>query len=149
VPAPPKFFGAAELVAVSALAEAILPADERSPGATEAGVPGFIDLMVAESPKETQALWRDGLRALDARCRRRSGHDFASVSPEERAALLGELARHERRPRTLVERLFRAAKSLTLDGYYTSEIGIHRELRYQGNAYLKEFKGCTHPEHQQ
>jgi hypothetical protein len=36
---------------------------------------------------------------------------------------------------------------MTVDGYYTSSIGIHQELRYQGNAYLKEFIGCTHPEH--
>jgi hypothetical protein len=37
---------------------------------------------------------------------------------------------------------------MTIDGYYTSEIGIKKELQYKGNTYLKEFKGCTHPEHQ-
>jgi hypothetical protein len=37
---------------------------------------------------------------------------------------------------------------MTIDGYYTSEIGIKQELKYKGNTYLKEFKGCTHPEHQ-
>ena len=38
-------------------------------------------------------------------------------------------------------------KDATIRGYYTSEIGIHRELTYQGNKFLREFVGCTHPEH--
>jgi hypothetical protein len=37
---------------------------------------------------------------------------------------------------------------MTIDGYYTSKIGIHQELEYQGNTALAEFEGCTHPEHQ-
>jgi hypothetical protein len=36
---------------------------------------------------------------------------------------------------------------LTVDGYYTSHVGIHQELHYKGNAYLKHFVACTHPEH--
>jgi hypothetical protein len=52
------------------------------------------------------------------------------------------------KPQTLEERFFKAIKNMTIDGYYTSKIGIHQELQYKGNTYLKEFKGCTHPEHQ-
>ncbi len=37
---------------------------------------------------------------------------------------------------------------MTIDGYYTSAIGIHKELEYKGNTALAEFPGCTHPEHQ-
>jgi hypothetical protein len=40
------------------------------------------------------------------------------------------------------ERFFVAAKHATIHGYYTSEIGIHKELRYKGNTLLAEFAGC-------
>jgi len=33
-------------------------------------------------------------------------------------------------------------KHATIQGYYTSEFGIHRELRYKGNQFLQEFVGC-------
>ena len=144
----PKFFTAAELATVVAVADSIIPADERSPGAREAGVGPFIDLMVSASPEEVQRVWREGLRALEARSQADFSKGFAEASPDERSALLQDISKNERRPKTPLERFFRAAKNLTIDGYYTSEIGIQQELRYKGNAYLKEFKGCTHPEHQ-
>ncbi|HTF36757.1 MAG TPA: gluconate 2-dehydrogenase subunit 3 family protein, partial [Blastocatellia bacterium] len=62
--------------------------------------------------------------------------------------LLKEISKNERSPQTVEEKFFRTIKNATVDGYYTSEIGIHKELHYKGNAYLKEFVGCTHPEHQ-
>jgi len=46
----PKFFTAAEYAAVALLAETILPKDERSGGATDAGVPAFIDFMMVDQP---------------------------------------------------------------------------------------------------
>jgi hypothetical protein len=146
--AAPRFFTATEMATIAAATDRILPRDERSPGAREAGVPAFIDLMVSESPDETKVLWRDGLKAVEAKSRTELEKSFVDATPEEADRLLADIARNERRPRTLEERFFRAMKNLTVDGYYTSEIGIQKELRYKGNAYLKEFKGCTHPEHQ-
>jgi hypothetical protein len=72
---------------------------------------------------------------------------FRRAAQEHQISLLKAISRNERRPITIEERFFVAIKSLTVDGYYTSEIGIHQDLRYKGNAYLKEFVGCTHPEH--
>jgi hypothetical protein len=68
---------------------------------------------------------------------------------DQQIELLKEISKNERSPQTIEERFFRTIKYATVDGYYTSEIGIHKELHYKGNAYLKEFTGCTHPEHQQ
>jgi hypothetical protein len=42
-------------------------------------------------------------------------------------------------------RFVRAINNLTVDGYYTSEIRIHKDFQYKVNSYVKEFKGCTHP----
>jgi hypothetical protein len=36
---------------------------------------------------------------------------------------------------------------MTVDGNYTSEIGLHQDMQYQGNEHLLKFSGCAHPEH--
>ncbi len=143
-PAKLKFFTAAEIAAIGEISELIIPADERSGGAKAAEVPAFIDLMVSESPQENKDLWRKGLAAMDTQ----AGGSFAKAAKDKQIALLTEVSKNEMKPSTLEERFFKAIKNLTIDGYYTSKIGIHDELKYKGNTYLKEFKGCTHPEHQ-
>jgi len=120
-----KFFNPQDMETIAAISDLIIPSDEHSPGARAAGVSSFIDLMVSKSSNEVKALWRDGLVAVD----RMSERQFSA------------------RPNTIEERFFAAIKSMTVDGYYTSPIGIHQDLRYKGNAYLKDFVGCTHPEH--
>lgn len=143
-PAKLKFFTAAEIAAIGEISELIIPADERSGGAKAAEVPAFIDLMVSESPQENKDLWRKGLAAMDTK----AGGSFAKAAKDKQIALLTEVSKNEMKPITLEERFFKAAKNMTIDGYYTSKIGIHDELKYKGNTYLREFKGCTHPEHQ-
>ena len=142
--AKPKFFTAAELAAIGEISELIIPADERSGGAKAADVPAFIDLMISESPAENKDLWKKGLAAMDAK----AAGSFVKAAKDKQIALLTEVSKNEMKPTTLEERFFKAIKGMTIDGYYTSKIGIHDELKYKGNTYLKEFKGCTHPEHQ-
>jgi gluconate 2-dehydrogenase subunit 3-like protein len=125
----------------------IIPPDERSPGAKATGVPGFIDLMVSESPSEVKTLGRDGLAAIERISQKNFSAAFNSAGIERQVSLLKAISKNERKPKRIEERFFVAIKSLTVDGYYTSQIGIHQELQYKGNAYLKEFVGCTHPEH--
>lgn len=142
--AKPKFFTAAEMAAIAEISELIIPADERSGGAKAAEVPAFIDLMVSESSAETKDLWKKGLAAMDTQ----AGGSFVKAGKDKQIALLTQVSKNEMKPSTLEERFFKAIKNMTIDGYYTSKIGIHDELKYKGNTYLKEFKGCTHPEHQ-
>lgn len=146
--APLKFFTAEENRTVIEMAERIIPADDSSPGATAARVNEYIDLIVSQSPEVTKLSWREGLAAVNKMSRDRFGKVFADASHEQQTELLREISRNERSPQTAEERFFRTIKYATVDGYYTSEIGIHKELRYKGNSYLKEFPGCTHPEHQ-
>jgi hypothetical protein len=142
-----RFFTAAEMTSIALMTDLIIPTDEQSPGAKDAGVPAFIDLMVSESSVETKNLWRNGLAAIDEFCKKEFGNTFATLTSEQQVAVLRLISRNEYQPRRIEERLFIAIKGLTVDGYYTSELGIHQELRYKGNAYLKDFSGCTHPEH--
>jgi hypothetical protein len=44
---------------------------------------------------------------------------------------------------------FSTLKDMTVEGFYTSKIGLIDVLDYQGMNYMPDFPGCTHPEHQQ
>ena len=143
----PRYFNPEQLSLIASISELIIPADEHSPGAAAAGVPSFIDLMVNESSEETKTLWQSGLAAVDKMSQEKFSVPFSRASAEQQISMLKVISRNEYRPRTIEERFFIAIKSLTVDGYYTSQVGIHQDLRYKGNAYLKEFAGCTHPEH--
>ena len=142
-----KFFNLQEMETIAAISDLIIPTDEQSPGARAAGVAGFIDLIVSASSNEVKALWREGLVGIDRMSELQFSAPFSRAGQEHQVSLLKSISRNERRPNTIEERFFVAIKSLTVDGYYTSPIGIHQDLRYKGNAYLKDFVGCTHPEH--
>jgi hypothetical protein len=146
--AKPKFFNAEQMALIATISELIIPTDDHSPGAIAAEVPQFIDLMISESPPETKKLWADGLAAMDKLSQDKNNVAFNKATSQQQVAILAEISKNETKPTTLEERFFRAIKNMTVDGYYTSKIGIHQELQYKGNTYLKEFKGCTHPEHQ-
>jgi len=146
---PLKFFTEEENKTVIEMSERIIPADDHSPGAKAVRANEYIDLVVSESPETTRQAWREGLAAINKMSREEFGKPFAHASADQQIALLTDISKNERSPQTVEERFFRTIKYATIDGYYTSEIGIKRELQYKGNSFLKEFTGCTHPEHQQ
>jgi hypothetical protein len=146
---PLKFFTEEENRTVIEMSERIIPADDHSPGAKAAQANEYIDLVVSESPDATKQSWREGLAAINKMSNEKFGKPFADASVDQQIDLLKEISKNERSPQTVEERFFRTIKYATIDGYYTSEIGIKKELQYKGNSFLKEFTGCTHPEHQQ
>lgn len=137
IPYTPQFFTPDEVALLDRVMEAILPADEHSPGAHEAQTALYADLVVASSPDDVKQDWRGGLRSLAAELRTGSLTEW-----------LNRASAQERDPQSPLDVFFLKLKQTTVEGYYTSRIGIHQELRYQGNAYVKEFKGCNHEEHQ-
>ena len=146
--APPlAFLTAAQYATVGAVAETIIPTDAHSPGAREARVADYIDLLLAESDQATNREWTSGLAALDDESRRRFQAPFAQLGSAQAVDLLTTISANELAPKTSLEQFFKATKDATIRGYYTSEIGIQKELEYKGNRFLNEFVGCTHPEH--
>jgi hypothetical protein len=138
----PLFFSADEFRMVDELAEMIVPADEHSPGARAAQVAAYLDRRLAESLEtELRQLWREGLRRIVSLAREMHGRTFLASSPEQRLAVLSRIARHEAEPQELEDRFFAALKQAVARAYYTSRIGIHQEMEYQGNVALKEFVG--------
>ncbi|NOT61591.1 MAG: gluconate 2-dehydrogenase subunit 3 family protein [Acidobacteria bacterium] len=146
--AQPKFFNAEQMALIGVISEHIIPTDANSPGALAAEVPQFIDLMIGESPAETKKNWTDGLSAVNQMSQSKFNAAYVKATKDQQIALLTEISKNEMKPTTTEEKFFKSIKNMTIDGYYTSKIGIHQELKYKGNTYLKEFKGCTHPEHQ-
>jgi hypothetical protein len=133
-----QFFTEDESHLLDQLMELIIPADDHSPGAHEAKTNLFADLMVATSDDTTKKRWQDGIRRIR--------EEAKGSSPEE---VLRRAAINEENPTTDLERFFVVLKQMTVNGYYTSVIGIHKDMEYVGNAYLGAFPECTHPEHQE
>jgi gluconate 2-dehydrogenase gamma chain len=142
----PKFFTAHEWETVRALADLILPRDERSGSATDAGVPEFIDFFMADPEEEDRAResrqtdMRGGLAWIDAECRRRFGHDFVECTAAERAALLDDIAFTRPGPPRPGTVFFNHFRDLTASGFWSSEMGV-QDLQYVGNTYVAEWKG--------
>ncbi|MCI0523767.1 MAG: gluconate 2-dehydrogenase subunit 3 family protein [Acidobacteria bacterium] len=141
-PKPRRFFTQAELAMVDELSELIIPADDHSPGARAAKAAEYIDQRLAESPEEEpKREWREGLKLIDQISNEMSGRSFMQASPEQRVALLVRIAQNETNPQKPEEKFFVELKSRVAHAYYTSKIGIHNELEYKGNTYLREFAG--------
>ena len=146
-PGAPRFFTPAQLLVVSRLTDLIIPPTD-TPGAAEAGVPQYIDLVVNEDPK-LQATFREGLESLDKSGQSRfGGTDFLQLTEAQQIEILTSLneAAEQKKPEDDAG-FFHAIKGLTADGYYTSRIGLLQELGYNGDAVLAAFPVFTIPEH--
>ena len=145
----PLFFSAPEYALVERLADIIIPSDE-TPGAREAGVSEFIDLMTSRDP-ELQRNFRAGLRWLNARSRRIHGKAFLALTLDQQVAMLEPLA-YKRKFRAGEERgreFFDLIREYTVMGFYTSEVGL-KELDFPGLQFYAESPACPHkddPEH--
>lgn len=139
----PKVLSTSQFATLEALVEAIIPADERSPGAKEARIADYIDLLLSESDDDLTLQWMGGLAALDGEAMARFRAPFARLNATQIDTLLAHISEKELAPETPLEHFFVMTKHATIRGYYTSEIGIHRELRYKGNQFLQEFVGCA------
>jgi len=142
-----QFFTPQQDKLLDRLSDLIIPTDDHSPGAGAAKVSQFIDLMVASGNQSVQEGWTSGLKAVEAEAQGRFQKSFLDLAPEQQDRILAGMAANETSPSTDLERFFVRLKSMTIDGYYTSAIGIHKDLEYKGNTALAEFPGCTHAEH--
>ena len=138
----PKVLSAQQFATLEAFVEAIIPTDDRSPGAKQARVADYIDLLLSESPSELALQWLGGLAALEAAAAARFNAPFVRLNAAQVDAILADISRNERDPKTPLEAFFVMTKEATIHGYYTSKIGIEQELRYKGNKFLREFVGC-------
>ena len=140
----PKYFTAAQYATLTALCDAIIPKDEKSGGAVEAGAPEFIDLLTSEN-EDYQLKLGGGLFWLDGFCTDRYGNLFMECTPERKKEVLDLIAyrKNSKQDAALSQGVafFAFLRRMTCDGFYTSKIGI-ADLGYIGNTSLREFPGC-------
>ena len=140
--AKPTFFTAHEFATVGVLVDLIIPRDERSGSATDAGVPAFMDFMMIDQPRRQVAM-RGGLAMIDRLATERFGKRFVSGTDRERRALLDEIAYTSNPDRGLSQAIafFNSFRDLTASGFWSTKIGI-ADLQYQGNTFVSEWTGC-------
>jgi len=139
-----RFLAEPDFATISRLADLIIPETD-TPGAIGAGVPDYIDGVIAANIAH-QLLVADGLRWLDAAAANAAGKKFIELSQEQQLTILEPLceAADEKEPKARNAQFFALVKKLTADGYYTSKIGLINELGYKGNSVQSEFPGCIH-----
>ncbi len=140
----PKYFTAKQYEMISSLCDTIIPKDEKSGGALEAGAPEFIDLLTSEN-EDYQLALGGGLMWLDTHCVDEYGKVFMECTPEQRKELLDLIAfrKNAKKDAGLSHGVafFAFLRKMTCDGYYTSKIGI-ADLQYIGNVTRSEWPGC-------
>lgn len=141
-PFKPAFFTPHEYATVRVLVDIIIPKDERSGSATDAGVPEFMDFMMIDGPARQVAM-RGGLNWLDRECQRRFDKTFLDCSAAERAGVLDDIAwPHKARPEfSHGVAFFNGFRDLTASGFWTTKMGMD-DLQYMGNRYVPEWTGC-------
>jgi hypothetical protein len=138
----PKFFSAHEYATVAVLVDLIIPRDERSGSATDAGVPAFMDFMMIDQPRRQVAM-RGGLALVDRLSVARFGRPFVSASDAERRQLLDEIAYTSNPDPGLSHAIafFSSFRDLTASGFWSTKMGI-ADLQYRGNVFVDEWNGC-------
>lgn len=137
----PKCFTTHEYATLRRLAEMIMPPDEHSKSALEAGAPEFIDLLASGSD-ELAAIFTGGMGWLDDQMRHRSQAAFVDAPAAQQTEMLdliayrkNEAAHPELGPGI---HFFMWARNLVVDAYYSSEVGRH-DLGFVGNGAMSSF----------
>lgn len=168
----PKILTTFQAETVAAIAEAIIPQTD-TPGARAARVNEFIDAVLADAEPETRNKFLNGLTWINQRCRTQYDVAFIKATPAQQLALLTPLSppvdrtrtpekesayvpaqplqqdRAESPPDPTALEFFKSMRSLTITGYYTSEIGMKEELGDDGNLFFEDYLGCDDPAYKQ
>jgi hypothetical protein len=142
----PKVLSSDQFDTVGVLVELIIPTTE-TPGAKAALVDRYIDGVLGTATERTRTRFLDGLAWLDTRARQLFGSPFRTATAAQQTDLLTRLAAEPSAEAEAGVQFFAAIKSMTITGYYTTEIGLRQELEVPGTLMLPAYPGCQHPEH--
>jgi gluconate 2-dehydrogenase gamma chain len=144
-----KIFNEAQWRTVSVLCDLIIPADDRSGSATQAGVPEFIDDWIHFRQQEDgndalMALIFGGIMWLDSESHRLFDASFANASLAQQRQILDRIAWPDRVTQEDHRRMlfFSEFRDLTVSGFYSSKMGV-ADLPYLGNRMVAKWAGCS------
>jgi hypothetical protein len=129
----PKALTAHEYRTLVRLTDFIVPAENGKPGAVAAGAAAWIDMLASENA-QLKGIYTKGLGWMDEAMKKRGAADFVSATPDQQTALLDLIAYRRNQSPELDPgiQFFTMARRMTVDAFYTSEIGI-ADIDYQGN----------------
>ena len=136
-PSPIGEFSVADQQFLDEVADTILPETEKSPGAKAAATGPFMALMVTDCyTPDDRKIFREGMTALEEACKATCATGFMHATPEQRITLLTALDREQhayQKTKTPEQppHYFRMMKELSLLGFFTSEIGATKAMRYE------------------
>ena len=128
-------FNSADILLLDEIGDTIIPPTD-TPGAKATGIGGFIAMMVTECYDDAHHVaFMAGLVKIRRISQQRFGQEFTAATPKERTILLNELDAEQRQHNAVKAagepaHYFRMMKQLTMLGYFTSEIGATRTLRF-------------------
>ncbi len=133
-----------EYETVKMLADWIIPADDRSGSATDAGVPAFIDFILEDTEGIEEPL-REGLSWLDTHVASTGGRTFIELPSEDQEAVLSRIAYPDDVEPALREgaQFFTLMRDMTASGFWSSQMGVE-DLGYAGNTANPGWEGCSH-----
>ena len=133
-----------EMRLVAALADVIIPADDRSPAASAVGVPDYVNEFVsAPGHEESLIALRGGLAWLNRTARERFGAaDFPALTFAQQHEICDEICFEPDAPAGLKPqaRFFDQFRDMVSTGFWTTEEGM-RDIGYVGNIPLPSFDG--------
>ena len=147
----PVFLNDQQNETLIALSDVIIPATD-TPGAKEALVNRYLDLLLSVQPDKFQRQFVDALNFIASESQKQLGKDFRALVPEDQIWLLTPWA-YQRQTSTWMEREeepdparqhFERLKALIAITYYGSEIG-QKELGWEGGFTNGVYEGCQHP----
>lgn len=138
----PEFFTPEEWRDLRVLVDLIIPRDEQSGSATDAGVPEFIDFVMIDRPQMQDAM-RSGLAWLDGESRRRYDQAFAECETAQQTTILDDVAWPARASEEMADgvHFFNVVRDHTASAFWSSKIGVE-DIGYQGNVAVAEWRGC-------
>jgi gluconate 2-dehydrogenase gamma chain len=139
----PRALTAHEYSTLERLTDLIVPVENGAPGAVAAGAAAWIDLIISENT-ELKERYASGLAWLDLAMRTRGAPNFVAATPAQQTALLDLIAFRRNMSPDLAPGIefFTWARRMTVDAFYTSEIGI-RDIDYRGNTALASYPAPT------
>ncbi|MFM7195231.1 MAG: gluconate 2-dehydrogenase subunit 3 family protein [Bacteroidota bacterium] len=142
----PVFLNPDQAAIIAEVAEIIIPKTD-TPGAKDAGVPAFIDLMVKDCYAQAdQERFTKGIADLDAAASKSHGKSFLDCAPEQQQELVNAGHKEARAAMKSSEPpkdkpFILMVKELTLLGFFTSEPGATQVLSY--SAVPGQYQGCV------
>ena len=124
----PSFLSTDQAKVVEVIADILIPRTD-TPGAIDAGVPAYIDLMLKENfSKENQDKVAAGFMDFAKKCHAANGKSFMDSTPEQKLSFLQGLEKEALKSKD--PSFIGVMKELTYRGFFTSEVGMTEVMQY-------------------